>query len=773
MADQHPDQPVDSVDPRTEPAGAEQRRQAAAAELGKISTEVQAEFDAGNRILSFDEYLALFAANPARHGRSAAHYVRDMFRHYGVEQLDRPWGPCQRYRLFDAPWADRSAAHAAPRLLGHEQLQADIFRVLSNFAREGRANRLLLMHGPNGSAKSTAAACILHALEDYSTRGEGALYRFHWIFPTRKVRRGSIGFGGGGEPAEEVDSYAHLDDDQIEARLVIELRDHPLFLIPGERRRPLLDQLWSAAGIPTRPPDWLNDGELSHKNKQIFEALLSSYDGSLLDVLRHVQVERFFISQRYRIGAVTLGPQMSVDAGERQVTADRSLSALPTSLQATTLFDAHGELVEAAGGVLEFSDLLKRPIDAFRYLQITLETAEVALPQQTIHTNVVMIGNANEIHMDAFRQHPEYPSFRGRLELTRVPYLRRVQDEQAIYDTLVVPHLRRHVAPHCTRLAAEFAVLTRMRRPDPGAYDESLAPIVEGLSAVEKLDLYADGKRPERLSTEAGKFLKANIAAVYGETDSATAYEGRVGVSPREIRTLLFDASQSSEYHCVSPFALLKGIEQLCKRESEFAWLKLEPESGGYHDYQGFRQLVHERLVDRIEQDVRRASGFIEEERYGALFRRYLNHVSAAVKKEKIRNAVTGKDEPPDASLMGEVEGLLGSDEEPEEHRQTIISTIAAWAIDNPGQAPVHDEIFPGYVERLQRAAFGRLREPFAALLRDLITVMRDDGQGLSPSQREKADQAAQRLFELGYDEHCGADAVSALLRDRYTDLVD
>jgi serine protein kinase len=772
MADKRPDKPVDSVDPRSEPAGAERRREVAATRIAEISADLKHEFETGNRILSFPEYLALFAANPSRHGRSAAHYVRDMFRHYGVEELDRPWGKCSRFRLFDAPWADRSVSQVVPRLLGHEQLQADIYRILCNFAREGRANRLILMAGPNGSAKSTAAACILHALEDYSKQDEGALYRFHWIFPTRKARRGSIGFGGGGEPAVEVDSYAHLDDSQIEARLVIEVRDHPLFLIPGERRRRLIDDLWADACIPTLPPDWLYNGELCHKNNQIFEALLSSYDGSLDDALRHVQVERYFISRRYRIGAVTLGPEMSVDAGERQLTADRSLTALPTSLQATTLFEVHGELVEAAGGVLEFSDLLKRPIEAFRYLQLTLETAEVALAQQTIHTNVVMIANANEIHMDAFRQHPEYPSFRGRLQLARVPYLRSYFDEQAIYDTLIVPQLRRHVAPHTTRLAAEFAVLTRMRQPETAAYDKPLSEIVDGLTAIEKLDLYAEGLLPERLKSDEGKLLKANIGAVYGETDSQTGYEGRVGVSPRELRTLLFDAAQSPDYQCVSPFALLEGIAELCKRSAEFAWLKIEPQSGGYHDYEGFQKLVRQRLMDRIETDLRIASGFIEEGRYADLFKHYINHVSATVKKEKMRNPVTGKDEAPDDKMMGEVEGLLGVDGDAEEHRQTVISMIAAWAIDNPGRDLPHEEIFPGYVERLQTAAFDQRRQPFAALLRDLITLLRDGGKGLGAGDRKEAEQVAERLFELGYDRHCGTDAVSALLRDRYADLV-
>jgi len=47
-----------------------------------------------------------------------------------------------------------------------------------------------LLHGPKGSAKSTVAACIMAALEHYSTLDEGALYRFHWVFPTKEHGEG-------------------------------------------------------------------------------------------------------------------------------------------------------------------------------------------------------------------------------------------------------------------------------------------------------------------------------------------------------------------------------------------------------------------------------------------------------------------------------------------------------------------------------------------------------------------------------------------------------
>src|SRR6202022_5037447 len=104
----------------------------------------------------------------------------------------------------------------------------------------------------------------------------------------------------------------------------------------------LLDAAYRRVGASEPPNEWILRGQLSHKSQQIFEALLSSYDGSYADVLKHVQVERYFISRRYRVGAVTVGPQLSVDASERQITMDRSLQSLPASLQAGTLYEAKG-----------------------------------------------------------------------------------------------------------------------------------------------------------------------------------------------------------------------------------------------------------------------------------------------------------------------------------------------------------------------------------------------------------------------------------------------
>ncbi|HMJ10527.1 MAG TPA: serine protein kinase PrkA, partial [Polyangiaceae bacterium] len=487
-------------------------------ELSSIAQLVQRDFKEGRRLLSFQEYLELFASDPVRYSRDASRYVRDMFDYYGRETTQRPWGTLTRFRLFDLPFTNEGDSQREA-LVGQEAIQGELYRILSNFAREGRPNRLTLLHGPNGSAKSTAAACIMRALEDYSQRDEGALYRFHWVFPSQNLLKGSIGFSGRNAGTSSDDSsYAHLPEDQIDARLFIEVRDHPLFLVPEAPRSELLHKLYVEAGASEPPPGWVLRGSLSHKSRQVFDALLTSYQGSLDEVLRHVQVERYFISRRYRVGAVTLGPQLSVDAGERQITADRSLAALPSSLQAMTLFEAFGELVDAAGGVLEFSDLLKRPLDAFKYLQITAETGEVMLRSQSVQVNCVLLASGNEVHLSAFREHPEFESFRGRLELVRMPYLRSWLDEQRIYDAQIAPQVRRHVAPHSTRMAAMFAVLTRMRRPNADKYGKPLRNIVSDLTAIEKLDLFATGTAPTRLDEESSKVLRAAIPAIYEES---------------------------------------------------------------------------------------------------------------------------------------------------------------------------------------------------------------------------------------------------------------
>jgi predicted Ser/Thr protein kinase len=551
------------------------------------------------------------------------------------------------------------------------------------------------------------------------------------------------------------------------------VRDHPLFLLPHSARAEFLGRLYEEAGVRERAPAWIVRGSLSHKSRQVFDALLSSYEGALDEVLRHVQVERYFISRRYRTGAVTVGPELSVDAGERQLTADRSVTALPSALQSVTLYEAFGELVDAMGGLLEFSDLLKRPLDAYKYLQITAETGEVHLRSQSVHVNAVLIGSANELHLSAFREHAEYESFRGRLELVRAPYLLSYVDEKRIYDAQIAPQVRRHVAPHATEMAAMFAVLTRMRRPNAERYTKPLRDIISELGAIEKMDLYATGTAPDRLDDEDAKILRSAIPTVYHESDAYPIFEGSVGASPREMRTVLLDAAQSPRFESLSPLAVLLELDKLCERTSEYAFLEEERLPGGYHDHALFRKTLRQRLLDSFEDELRVASGLVDEKRYSELFERYVTHVSFSLKREKLRNPITGQYEDPDQRLMEEVEQLLGAPDEPEELRHSLINAIAAWAIDHPDEPLDHGRIFAPQLRKLREAVFAERRTAIAKLGRDIVVLLRQEGSGLDDAHRTAARRTVDELARrFGYQDSSAGDACAVLLSERFAELL-
>jgi len=770
-----PEQSESSRGPKSskKPSGGEgekngQEREPAdlATDLERIVDGVREAFHVGRRVLSFQEYLTLYAHDPARYGRDASRYLRDLFDHYGTTVIEKPWGKRTRFNLFDLPFAEGPTRRE--RLIGQEDVQGEVYRILSNFGREGRPNKLILLHGPNGSSKSTIALCLMRALEHYSTLDEGAVYRFHWVFPSAKTIKSRIGFRDDGtrKPGGD-ESFAFLEDDLIDAKLNCEIRDHPLFLLPPDARRQVIERAYAAKSVAEPPPDWLQRGRLSHKSQQVYEALLNSYRGDLKQVLRHVVVERFFISRRYRVGAVTIGPQMSVDAGERQITADRSLQALPASLQAVTMFEAFGELIDAAGGLLEYSDLLKRPLDAYKYLQLSIETGEIALQHQNVQLNAVLVASANEVHLAALREHPEWASFRGRLELVRTPYLRSWVEEQTIYDAQIAPQVRRHVAPHATLVAALFAVLTRMRKPSDRFENKTLANIVSSLSATEKAELYSVGAIPERLDADATKTLRASIEEVYEESKTYPIYEGRVGASPRELKSVLLDAAQHPEFQCLSPLAVLEELDELCGRTAEYEWLQQEALPGGYHDTRAFRDHARVRLLDLWEEEMRAASGLVEEKSYFELFERYVRNVSVWVKGEKIKNKQTGDYEDPDPSLMQHVEKLIGMKGDASDFRKGVMSSIAAWSIDHPGQKAEIDKVFPQHIRKLKETAFSERKKTIADLCKWLVTLVQEEGKGLDAAQRKQAQSALDRLEKVGYCRSCSRDAASGLLRWR------
>jgi serine protein kinase len=744
--------------------------------LSTVGTGVKGAFVENRSLLSFDEYLQAFLDAPRLHARSSAQYLRDVFDHFGSEERETPVGKVRRWHLFDLPFDPEGASR---RVAGQDEVQDALYRILGTFVRSGRVNKVVVLHGPNGSAKSSLVAAVVRGMEAYSRTGDGALYRFHWVFPSERRLKGGGGLGFGPRPGEggELASFAHLDGEALDARLSCPMKDHPLLLVPRAERRRLLEERCrpsdreGATEADFVLSDYLVEGELCQYCRQVHDALLGAYHGDWLKVLRHVQVERFYVSARYGQAAVTVEPQLSVDAGFRQVTVDRSAGALPPALHAVMLLEPHGPLVSGNRGVIEYSDLLKRPPETFKYLLGTSETGRVSLDHLLLHLDAVLLASANEKQLAAFKETPDFASYKGRLALVRVPYVRRYSVEKEIYDRqITAAAVGKHVAPHATAVAALWAVLTRLKRPIPDRYAGEVRELVEDLAPLEKVRLYDTGAAPDRLSLAQGRTLRKHAADLFRESDAYPNYEGRTGASAREIKTVLLNAAQDAGARCLTPRHVLAELEALCRDKTVLDFLQAEVVDG-YHDHEEFVRVVEAEYLDLIDEEIRGSMGMVSEAQYRELFARYVTLVSHWVQGEKVRNRVTGESAPPDEERMLELERMvMPPGEDRGSFRRGLIASVGAFRLDHPGTAEIdYVAIFPDLFRRLRDHYYDERKRELQRSKENVLRYLSDERPALDERARRHVEATLETMrARHGYCEDCAKDAILFLMRRRY-----
>src|SRR5687767_12590019 len=124
---------------------------------------------------TFEEYLQLVASNPAV-ARNAFQRVYDMILHFGSERYSYLKRDFMRYQFFSDP-----IGHGTDAIYGldHTLMQlVDFFKSAAH--GYGTDRRILMLHGPVGSSKSTITRLLKKGLEYYSKLDEGALYSFSW-----------------------------------------------------------------------------------------------------------------------------------------------------------------------------------------------------------------------------------------------------------------------------------------------------------------------------------------------------------------------------------------------------------------------------------------------------------------------------------------------------------------------------------------------------------------------------------------------------------------
>jgi serine protein kinase len=723
--------------------------------------EVNKEEGRYNNVLSFGDYMSMFEKHPQKEVRPTNTYLRDMFDYFGRNENGS-------FKLFTREHAD------APPVHGQYKTQKKIYQNLQNFMEEGYNNKFILLVGPNGSSKSSLIKKIMLSAEDYSATDEGSLFSFSWIFPIDQYVKGSLGLSGGGIADRNLQSYAFLEDKDISAIITSELKDHPLLLIPLKTRQKLIDDAFKNEPyrLETVRKSYLYNGDLSQRNRMIFDALLKNYKGSFEEVYKHIRVERLFVNRRYSIGATTIEPQLHVDAHLQQITMDRRLASLPPSLQSLNLFAISGEVVLANRGILEFSDLLKRPLDTFKYLLMTMESKTINLQGILTELDIFFIGSSNEIHFAAFKQHPDFNSFKGRFNFLKVPYLMNYKDEEKIYFEQI-SNLKDQACfePHSLEALCLWSVMTRMRAPDAKNYhDEKLGKITEALSPLEKCLLYADRETPDAFDSESRQILKMGAYDVMNEYENDSMYEGKFGISPREVKQIIYDLAYS--HKSVTFVEVLECLQEIIEKKAEYDFLNISHQNE-YHNPVKFVELIEAYCLNILDTEVRESLGLVDDRSYEDYISKYILSINAIIKGEKVKNTVTGRFEAPDSYFIKEFESNVHMNEAPEKFRSSLIARLGAFALDNRGKPIVYSEVFEDLVHLLQESYRKEQKKSIDKIGSHLMLYLSEKREGVSHNLSQEARDLITNMIKslqnkYKYSEDGAIASLQYLLKMRY-----
>ena len=125
---------------------------------------------------SFEEYLGIVREKP-QVTRNAYQRVYDMIISYGTEEYIDNKKKLVRYNFFKDE--QNGGANA---IFGLDIPLMRLVHVLKAAAEGyGPEKRVILLHGPVGSSKSTIARLLKQGVEQYSRSPDGALYTFDWV----------------------------------------------------------------------------------------------------------------------------------------------------------------------------------------------------------------------------------------------------------------------------------------------------------------------------------------------------------------------------------------------------------------------------------------------------------------------------------------------------------------------------------------------------------------------------------------------------------------
>ena len=706
---------------------------------------------------SFQQYVDdVVAPDPARQTRTAYQLVRDMLDHFGTERRELDGEPLTHYRLFDDPFdGGRNALYGLHWVI--DRLAAAIRAA----AKEEGKERILVLNGPVGTAKTSLLDLLCRGLEAYSRTPEGAVYCFGWSIP-RRLDNGGSGLGFVPRDAEE-DAFA---------RIPCQMRDHPLLLVPRAQRHEWLARLIAARWPEERErpliPRKLLTSDLCYNCQSIYRHLLRRAKGDWLQVVTRVTVERMVMSELAGTGLAKVQPEGNVEGGASILSFDENYKAIAQVLWDLTLVRYAGKYVHGNRGVMHYSDLFKKPVVYLQHLLAAVEEHKVDFGEVGADVDVLIVGTTNEPEYLALRKNPIAYGLRSRMRLIDVPYLLQIDDEQRIHEAALREASRAtHVAPHTTAMAALWAVCTRLEHSaldEDGDLPDGARRAVARLDPVQKALVYA-GRLPRDLRAEDRRALTADVRR---RLRHEIPREGMMGVSTRVIQNVLADICEDGTTRCVTPFRVFRGLRRVIAEGPEIhEFLARKPE-GDYHDAARMLELTVQHFDRQVTAELEASVIDVAPEELDVRLRTYLQHVRAFNVHESVQHPRGGATEPPDERMMRWLEDVLGvGDDDRVDWRFKVVARATDGARDAEGGLDLREtyrDCYRALIEGLYRDRQERLR--WDAIKRAFEHGVREDGRledgtGLDSGTARACRTLLDTLVaKLGYCVHCARDAV-------------
>lgn len=575
----------------------------------------------------------------------------------------------------------------------------------------GTEKRILLLHGPVGSSKSTICRLLKRGLEKYSQTPQGAWYTFKWInLPT----------GNDGIYVSDTDPCP--------------MHEEPLRLVPEKMRAKILREINDIHREKTDSKDLtflyrLNvEGELDPRCKLFMKKLLQKYNGDWKSVVsNHIRVVRMVHSESDRVGIATFQPKDEKNQDSTELTGDINFAKISQfgSDSDPRAFSFDGELCVGNRGVVEFIEMLKLE-QAFLYDLLGASQERCIKPKKfsQIQVDMAIFGHTNQPEFEKLKNNPFMEALRDRTIKIDVPYLIKWDDELSVlkqdYDQSKV---RQHVAPHTLEIAALWAILTRLQDDKDGK-----------LSLVEKAELYNDKLLPG-WTDDAVKELR--------DKHSDEGMSG--GVSARYVQDKIANCL-SARHDYINPFMVLNALMDGLENHS------LITNKDQVKQYTNCITLAKNKLDEILKGEVQKAL-VGDEDAVVRLCANYIDNLMAYINNSKVKNPYTGREEAPDERLMRNIETKIDIAENAVDDFRRMIAGFM-------GELSHKKKTFRWDSSPLLKKAFEmKLFEDTKDHIK--LSALHVSGSSVvDPKIQEKIDAIIQRMKTYGYNEQSARDVL-------------